>query len=160
MNPSLPPAAGPFHVMWTPEHLIIYYQGPAEHAVYLALDHAGDYTGTSYIPFEAHFEGSTTYVATKVQRIYFTTRAGKFLRRWRGTQWGERNNAGTEFSVSRHAGITRLTLRRAAIRGIGSRVGVSLTPRISTRTAAGVRWWPRRATHFCPVAAIATSRIT
>ena len=124
MNPSLPPAAGPFHVMWTPEHLIIYYQGPAEHAVYLALDHAGDYTGTSYIPFEAHFKGSTTYVATKVQRIYFTTRAGKFLRRWRGTQWGERNNAGTEFSVSRHAGITRLTLRRAAIRGIGSRVGV------------------------------------
>ncbi len=125
MNPNVLPVAAPFHVTWTAEHLIVYYQGPAEHAVYVALDHAGDFTGTSYVPCSQHFEGSTTYLALKTQRIYFTTQGGKFLRRWRGTQWGERNTAGTEFSVSRHAGITRLTLRRAAIRGIGSRIGVA-----------------------------------
>src|SRR5260221_6337156 len=86
MNPNVPLVAAPFHVTWTAEHLIVYYQGPAEHAVYVALDHAGDFTGTSYVPSSQHFEGSTTYLSLKTQRVYFTTKSGKVLRRCRRTQ--------------------------------------------------------------------------
>lgn len=121
MNAALLPSA--FRITWNREQIVVEYTGPAEHALYLALDHTGDFTGSSVSPFAADYEGSTTFYALKAQRLYGAKGSQRWQRTWRGTKWSDRAPAGEELKVSREDDRTRLVLSTRALSG-ESKVGL------------------------------------
>ncbi len=113
-----------FHVSWTQDDITVAYTGPAEHAVFVALDHTGDFTGSAVVPFAREFEGSTVFLATKTQRIFQARGADRFVRDWRTTRWGERMDAGDACTVSREGNTTRLVIKRSPL-GRGATAGLT-----------------------------------
>ncbi len=119
-----------FRVSWTPEHLIVEFQGPAEHAVFAAVDSTGDHTGSAVVPFAAGGEGSTLFLAMKAQRIYAARPAAggrweRFARAWRGTMWSDRAAPPeSDLGAAREGGTTRLRIARSAL-GKSAAIGVT-----------------------------------
>ncbi len=114
MSAASTPFTDDFRISWTSESLVVEYAGPSSHAVYVALDHRGNHTGSAVVPYAAGAEGSTVFLAMKAQRIYLAHVALK-VREWRGTQWGVRVMAGPEISGTRADGKLRLTIKRASL---------------------------------------------
>lgn len=120
--PLLPMNAAPpsdFRVNWTKDEIVLEYAGPAEHALYVALDHTGEFTGSAVSPFGADYEGSTVFFATKAQRLYGAKGAQRWQRSWRGTMWSDRSPAGEDLKMSREGDRTKLTIARKALAAQG-----------------------------------------